>query len=57
MPVLRASGSVKSLTWPILVPGEWSEVRSGLHAGEKVVTNGAFYVKSALLKEQLGGGE
>ncbi|MBI3933092.1 MAG: efflux RND transporter periplasmic adaptor subunit [Acidobacteria bacterium] len=37
--------------------GEWVEVRSGLRTGEKVVTDGAFYVKSALLKEQISGGE
>jgi cobalt-zinc-cadmium efflux system membrane fusion protein len=28
--------------------GEWVEIRSGLRAGEKVVTDGAFYLKSAM---------
>jgi len=37
--------------------GDWIEIRSGLRAGEQVVTIGAFYVKSALLKEQISGEE
>lgn len=34
----------------------YSEIRSGLREGERVVTIGAFYLKSMLLKEQIGGG-
>ncbi len=34
----------------------YSEIRSGLREGERVVTTGAFYLKSMLLKEQIGGG-
>lgn len=37
--------------------GDWAEILSGVQKGEKVVTNGSFYVKSALLREQIGGGE
>ena len=37
--------------------GEWVEVRSGLRAGEPLVTEGAFYVKSAMLKDQISGEE
>jgi cobalt-zinc-cadmium efflux system membrane fusion protein len=33
------------------------EIRSGVKAGEKVVTNGSFYVKAAFLREQIGEGE
>lgn len=33
------------------------EVLSGLTAGEKVVSNGSFYLKSALLRELIGGEE
>jgi cobalt-zinc-cadmium efflux system membrane fusion protein len=33
------------------------EIRSGLKAGEKVVTSGSFYVKAAFLREQIGEGE
>ncbi|HVJ06493.1 MAG TPA: efflux RND transporter periplasmic adaptor subunit [Candidatus Saccharimonadales bacterium] len=36
---------------------KWIEIRSGLRRGEKVAAEGAFYVKSALLKEQLSGDE
>ncbi len=35
--------------------GDDVEVLSGIAAGEPVVTEGAFYLKSALLKEELGG--
>ena len=35
----------------------WIEIRSGLRAGERVVTRGSFYVKSALLRELIGGEE
>jgi len=31
------------------------EIRSGLAAGENVVTSGSFYLKSSLLKEEMGG--
>jgi cobalt-zinc-cadmium efflux system membrane fusion protein len=37
--------------------GDWVEVRSGLRAGEPLVTEGAFYVKSAMLKDQISGEE
>jgi len=37
--------------------GEWIEIRSGLRAGERIVSEGAFYVKSALLKDQISGEE
>jgi len=35
----------------------WAEVLKGLGKGENVVTQGTFYLKSALLREQIGGGE
>jgi cobalt-zinc-cadmium efflux system membrane fusion protein len=35
----------------------WVEVKSGLKAGEVVVTQGSFYLKSMLLREQIGGEE
>lgn len=35
--------------------GNDAEVRSGLTEGERVVTQGSFYLKSILLKEQVGG--
>ncbi|HJU04252.1 MAG TPA: efflux RND transporter periplasmic adaptor subunit [Nitrospiraceae bacterium] len=34
----------------------YGEIREGLHDGEAVVTTGSFYLKSILLKEQIGGG-
>lgn len=37
--------------------GGWVELPKGVAKGEKVVTKGSFYVKSALLREQIGGGE
>lgn len=37
--------------------GDWIEITSGLQNGEKVVSQEAFFVKSALLKNQLGGEE
>jgi membrane fusion protein, heavy metal efflux system len=36
--------------------GGWVEVVSGLEAGEPVVTEGAFFLKSELAREELGGG-
>lgn len=36
--------------------GEFVEVISGLEPGEKVVTTGGFYLKSLLLKEEMGEG-
>ena len=33
----------------------YGEIRSGLRKGEMVVTTGSFYLKSILLKEQIGG--
>lgn len=33
----------------------YAEIRSGVHEGETVVTTGSFYLKSMLLKEQIGG--
>jgi cobalt-zinc-cadmium efflux system membrane fusion protein len=35
----------------------WVEVKSGVRAGEVVVTQGGFYLKSTLLREQIGEGE
>lgn len=35
----------------------WVEVKSGVKAGEPVVTQGSFYLKSTLLREQIGEGE
>ena len=35
----------------------WIEVKSGVKAGETVVTQGSFYLKSTLLREQIGGEE
>lgn len=35
----------------------WIEVKSGVKAGELVVTQGSFYLKSTLLREQIGGEE
>lgn len=35
----------------------WVEVKSGVKTGEVVVTQGSFYLKSTLLREQIGGGE
>lgn len=37
--------------------GPYVEVRSGLTPGERVVTDGAFFLKSILLKEEIGGEE
>jgi len=34
---------------------DWLEVLNGLREGEKVVTAGSFYLKSTLLREQIGG--
>ncbi len=36
--------------------GDWWEVRRGLAPSEKIVTGGAFYLKSALLSEEISGG-
>jgi cobalt-zinc-cadmium efflux system membrane fusion protein len=36
---------------------QYAEITSGLKAGEKVVANGSFYLKSALLRELIGGEE
>lgn len=36
--------------------GEWVEVLSGLEPGEEVVTEGAFFLKSELARDELGGG-
>ncbi|HWR14810.1 MAG TPA: efflux RND transporter periplasmic adaptor subunit [Terriglobales bacterium] len=37
--------------------GNWIEVKDGLQAGDKVVSRGVFYLKSALEKEKLSGDE
>ena len=36
--------------------GGWVEIRSGVEAGEEVVTEGAFFLESELAREELGGG-
>jgi len=36
---------------------QFAEISSGLRQGEKVVANGSFYIKSALLRELIGGEE
>lgn len=36
---------------------QWVEIKAGLRKGEKVVSGGAFYVKSVLLKKELSGEE
>jgi cobalt-zinc-cadmium efflux system membrane fusion protein len=36
---------------------DWVEIREGVAEGEPVVVKGAFTLKSALLKEQIGGGD
>lgn len=36
---------------------EFVEIQSGVRPGEKVVTDGSFYMKSALLRELIGGEE
>jgi cobalt-zinc-cadmium efflux system membrane fusion protein len=45
----------------VVEPGErsddWVEIRQGLRAGERVVAEGGFYLKSVLLREQIGGEE
>jgi cobalt-zinc-cadmium efflux system membrane fusion protein len=33
----------------------WVEIKNGVKAGEAVVTQGSFYLKSTLLREQIGG--
>lgn len=35
----------------------WVEVTNGVKEGEMVVTQGGFYLKSTLLREQIGGEE
>lgn len=35
----------------------WVEIKSGVDAGDRVVTSGSFYLKSALLRELIGGEE
>lgn len=35
--------------------GEFTELRSGLTTGERVVTTGSFHLKTALLRERIGG--
>ena len=35
--------------------GEFVELRSGLAGGERVVAAGSFYLKTALLRERIGG--
>jgi len=37
------------------IEGSNVEIREGLNAGDRVVTKGAFYIKSELLKDEFGG--
>jgi len=37
--------------------GDWVEIREGLKPGERVATEGGFYLKSTLLREQISGEE
>ena len=46
---------------PVLVDadrtvGDWIAIRSGLHEGDQIVVRGAFYLKSLLLKSEIGEG-
>ena len=41
---------------PVKSIGDWIEIRSGIHAGDEIVTKGTFVLKSLLLKSQLGDG-
>jgi len=36
--------------------GEWTEVKAGLATGDEIVVQGAFFIKSLLLKSQMGEG-
>ncbi len=36
--------------------GDWIAIRSGLHEGDQIVIRGAFYLKSLLLKSEIGEG-
>jgi cobalt-zinc-cadmium efflux system membrane fusion protein len=36
--------------------GEWTEIVTGLQAGERYVTGGAFVLKSELTKSEAGHG-
>lgn len=36
--------------------GDWAEILAGIEPGEEVVTEGAFFLKSELAREELGGG-
>ncbi|MBN2341144.1 MAG: efflux RND transporter periplasmic adaptor subunit [Deltaproteobacteria bacterium] len=36
--------------------GQWSEVKKGMSGGEKVVVDGAFLLKSDVLREKMGAG-
>ncbi len=40
-----------------VVTTERTEIREGVAAGDIVVTEGSFYLKTALLRERIGGGE
>ena len=39
-----------------LTYGDWVAIESGLDEGDRIVTNGVFYLKSLLLKSSLGSG-
>ena len=56
--VQRDSGSFEKRVVHTGERGEgWVELLKGVGKGEKLVTKGSFYVKSALLREQIGGEE
>lgn len=57
--VFRSAGEGRFHAQPVKTgrrEGEWVEVLSGLSPGDEVVTEGSFFLKSELAREELGGG-